>query len=138
MSLVARISALDASDTRVLGSAALRLIAWRIALGLLPFRVVHGMLMRSTVRGSARIKPERAAWAIAAAARRMPGTKCLARSFALLSLLRAYGADGEVRIGVMRSGARGMAAHSWVESGGFPLEDPSSLRDFVAFPSVRR
>jgi len=96
------------------------------------------MLSRTQARGPAHTSCERARWAVDALAGRLPGTRCLARSFALLSLLRAYGLDGELRFGVARSNGREIAAHAWVESGGLPLEDPAGLRDLVPLLSASR
>jgi hypothetical protein len=58
----------------------------------------------------------RAAWAITAAARRIPGTRCLAWSVALRGLLVQSGLSAELRIGVARSELHRFKAHAWVEA----------------------
>jgi len=59
-----------------------------------------------------------AAQAITAAARRVPGTRCLAWSLALRALLAQMGIASRLRLGVARSGARELEAHAWVHCQG--------------------
>jgi hypothetical protein len=59
-----------------------------------------------------------AARAITTAARRVPGTRCLAWSLALRGLLAQAGVASELRIGVAASVSSRFAAHAWVEAGG--------------------
>lgn len=61
---------------------------------------------------------DEAAWAITAAARRVPTTRCLAWSLALRGMLAQAGIACEVRIGVAAAGPGGITAHAWIESGG--------------------
>jgi hypothetical protein len=62
--------------------------------------------------------PHEAAWAITAAARRVPGTRCLEWSLALRGLLAQAGIAGELRIGVAAAGSRTITAHAWVDAAG--------------------
>lgn len=60
---------------------------------------------------------------------RFPGTRCLARSLVLWSLLREAGHETEIRIGIRPRGA-GIEAHAWVEWMGEALNeeiDPSGI-----------
>jgi hypothetical protein len=57
-----------------------------------------------------------AAWAITAAARRVPGTRCLAWSLALRGLLAQAGISAELRIGVAHAELHRFKAHAWVEA----------------------
>jgi hypothetical protein len=59
-----------------------------------------------------------AAWAITAAARRVPGARCLDWSLALRGLLASAGIASELRVGVTAGGAGTIRAHAWIESGG--------------------
>jgi|SRR5882672_2149248 len=61
---------------------------------------------------------DEASWAITAAARRVPGTRCLAWSLALRGLLAQAGVGSELRIGVAASEPGTIKAHAWVESAG--------------------
>ena len=59
-----------------------------------------------------------AAWAVSAAARRVPGTRCLAWSLALRGLLAQMGVASRLRIGVAAGGDGRLDAHAWVECEG--------------------
>jgi len=57
---------------------------------------------------------EQAAWAITAATRRVPGSRCLAWSLALRGLLTQMHVPSELRIGVASAEGGRMTAHAWV------------------------
>jgi hypothetical protein len=59
-----------------------------------------------------------AAWAITAAARRVPGTRCLEWALALRGLLTQAGVASELRIGVTADGPGAIRAHAWIEADG--------------------
>jgi len=59
-----------------------------------------------------------AAWAITAAARRIPGTRCLDWALALRGLLAQTGIASEVRIGVAADGPGAIRAHAWIDVAG--------------------
>lgn len=59
-----------------------------------------------------------AAWAITAAARRVPSARCLEWSLALRGLLAQAGIACELRIGVAAARPGAIRAHAWIESGG--------------------
>lgn len=93
---------------------------------------------RATHDESAKGRAQRAARLVAAAARLAGGT-CLARSIVLSYILERMGIRAELRIGV-RKDERGMEAHAWVEAGGLILSDDLDVaerysafdQDFVA------
>jgi hypothetical protein len=62
-----------------------------------------------------------AVWAITAAARRVPGTRCLAWALAVRALLHQAGIPANLRIGVARAEPMQLKAHAWVECGGLEL-----------------
>jgi hypothetical protein len=64
----------------------------------------------------ARCTPGEAAWAITAAARRIPGTRCLEWALAMRGLLSQTGIASELRIGVAADGAGAIRAHAWIET----------------------
>jgi hypothetical protein len=63
-----------------------------------------------------RCTPSEAAWAITAAARRVPGTRCLEWALALRGLLAQAGIASALRIGVAADGPGAIRAHAWVEA----------------------
>jgi hypothetical protein len=62
--------------------------------------------------------PGEAAWAITAAARRVPGTRCLSWALALRGLFTQAGIAAELRIGVAADGPGAIRAHAWIDAGG--------------------
>ena len=106
---------------------ALAAVGWvllaRAALALLPFRVARRVLDVKPRGASGALDPRRAAWAVHAVARRIPGTHCLARSLALNAMLRRAGLDSQVRIGVAGAPAGVLDAHAWVVCAGQVLAD---------------
>jgi hypothetical protein len=75
-------------------------------------------LARMARMALARPQPEEAAWAIAAAARRLPfKTTCLHEALAGEALLKAAGHDCTLRIGA-RKHKNGHAFHAWLEADG--------------------
>jgi hypothetical protein len=57
-----------------------------------------------------------ATWAVTAASKRVPGTKCLPWALALHGLLEQAGIASELRIGVAADGDA-LKAHAWLECG---------------------
>jgi hypothetical protein len=58
---------------------------------------------------------------------------CLAQSLTLWWLLRCYGLQSDLRIGVRSQNER-ILAHAWIEYKGFPLNDSPRVREmYVAF-----
>ncbi|MFZ3212158.1 MAG: lasso peptide biosynthesis B2 protein [Terriglobales bacterium] len=57
----------------------------------------------------------RIGWAIAVAARYIPGSKCLVQAFAGRNLLASYGFPGTIHIGVAKDSRNWLSAHAWVE-----------------------
>jgi hypothetical protein len=59
-----------------------------------------------------------AAWAITAAARRIPDTRCLEWALAMRALLAQVGTAAELRIGVAADGPGAIRAHAWIDAEG--------------------
>lgn len=91
----------------------------RIAVAILPFRVVHRAVETAMRRrGKASDVPrERIAAAVARVARRVPGASCLTQVVAAALLSARYGHAATLRLGVTRQEDR-VAAHAWLESEG--------------------
>ena len=137
MKPLSRIAALSPIQRRLLARSLARVAWFRVALRM---HSVASILRRIELRagaGPANFTPRDAAWAVHAAARRLPGTYCLARSLALHELLRRSGFDSELRIGVARSGP-GIAAHAWVECDGVALESGTATTAFASLGDLPR
>jgi len=102
-----------------------RLVAWRMGLWIFPLRfLLEGARgpARSggrSAQGTASSPPvEMIAWAVAAAARYVPGATCLVQALAARSMLRRGGYDSELHIGVAKGPDRSFGAHAWLRCGG--------------------
>ncbi|MBM2813159.1 MAG: hypothetical protein HW416_3918 [Chloroflexi bacterium] len=67
----------------------------------------------------------------AAADRLLIGATCLPRAMTLWWLLRRYGVETDLRIGVRKQGPA-FQAHAWVEYGAVPLNDATNVTDRFA------
>ena len=117
MTSLARFLRLPAGDRKLLVLAGTLLLAVRLGLWLLPFRVVRRLALGAAAAGGrlACSPPERIAWAVATAARFVPGATCLPRALVAESLLRRMGYAATLHIGVTRGDDRTLEAHAWVE-----------------------
>ncbi|SRR6266705_3176856 len=110
---------LTAVDRSLLVRSVLLLGAARLALWLLPLRVVRRLLARTARPTSdAAATPDRIAWAISVARRVVPRATCLPQAVTAEALLRWGGRPVELRIGVIKTDHGSLVAHAWVESGG--------------------
>ncbi|HEY0606522.1 MAG TPA: lasso peptide biosynthesis B2 protein [Herpetosiphonaceae bacterium] len=91
--------------------------AIRVALWLLPFRVVHRLLARPQ-GASPRFSIEQIGWAVAIAGVYLPRATCLPQALAAQVLLRRNGHAADLKIGVARDERGRLEAHAWVESAG--------------------
>ncbi len=79
--------------------------------------------------------PAALAWAVGAAARRVPKASCLTQAIALESLLAEAGEEARLRIGVARKPDGAFEAHAWVEHAGLVLiGDLPNLERFSVLP----
>jgi hypothetical protein len=119
-----RLLQLGGRERRLLAQAAFWLVAFRLGLVLLPFRVVRRLASPAVgTSPSAGAAPERLSWALAAVANRLPGTTCLPRALALNTMLRRAGFPSELRLGVTRDDSSPMKAHAWVTCRGQAIGD---------------
>ena len=117
-----KLAQIPSRERSLLLQAAAWLVTTRLALRLRPFGDVRrGLAARGRSRGRVDppVDPGRIAWAVATAARRLPGrTTCLPAAMACQVLLARHGHRPSLRIGVARTGDRGLHAHAWVECDG--------------------
>lgn len=124
--------ALPALDRRLVREAAPLVLAVRLALWLLPFRLIVAALGRLPVqRGRHAPSARRVALAVATASRYVPCASCLTQALAAQALLRRYRHPAELRIGVARPAGRRLAAHAWVVcAGAVVIGDTGDLAAF--------
>ncbi len=105
---------LTAAERALVVEAAALLVCVRVGLHVLKFPTLRRYLARR-----ASLSPRSASeitLAFAAAARRLPGTTCLAEALAVDAMLRRHGHAPRLKLGV-REGGR-LDAHAWVECDG--------------------
>jgi hypothetical protein len=116
-----RYVALGAAERRLVVEALVLMAIVRVCLGRRSILEMRRILSRwlprsrgqSSQAGSGRIQ-----WAVAAAARRIPGATCLVQALTADALLKRRGMASEVRLGVRRADERpgSFEAHAWVVS----------------------
>lgn len=88
----------------------------RMALHVIPLSRIRDLATRPSCRTAslAEFPPDRIAWAVQTAARRVPGATCLTQSLALHHLLAKAGHAAEIHIGVAKGERGGLDSHAWV------------------------
>lgn len=108
----------------------------RLALWVLPFRIVHRFVGSRTRRPSGHYSVEQIVWAIGAASRRVPRATCLTQAFAASVMLAANGHEGTLRVGVAKDDDGRLRAHAWIEHDGQTVLGDPRTEAFVAMPPL--
>ncbi len=127
MTPVGRFFALPGADRRLLVEAFATLLLVRVGLRMVAIDRLRGWAQR--MQPGAR-PVDRLAWAVRAAARRLPGTTCLGSALALQRLLSTGGHPSELHIGVARR-AEAFAAHAWLTCNGHILVGGEERQDYI-------
>jgi hypothetical protein len=129
---------LDRASRRLLLRAALRLLATIAALiGLSSTSAHRWALSKASLpltRRTPVYPPERIAWAVSAAGRRLLGSSCLAEAITTCWLLRTQGTNAVLRIGVATEPL--FKAHAWVECDGKIVIGSDSSERYQALPRL--
>lgn len=136
MGLLLKFARLEHRKRGLVAPAVLWIVVSRIALRVLPFRTVSALLERIPWPIPRPCSPEDVLWALHAAARRIPGTRCLAWALACRGLLQRAGIPSRVRIGVAKERGRRLVAHAWVECSDFTASWGDDERIYVPLPPV--
>ena len=143
MKRVRQFAGLSPPERWLLLRAAVLVAGVRLALWTMPFRWVRFVLGTKMGAGPAvspsleAIRVTRLAWAVQAAARRVPGASCLTQALALQYLLAQTGERAEVHIGVAKDSARGFEAHAWLEHrGAILVGDNGELKRYAPILAV--
>lgn len=116
---------------RVLLEALMVVPLVRLAIAILPFRVVHRYVLTRRRRAATDVPRERITRAVAAVSRRIPRATCLTQVVAAALLCTRHGHATELRLGVMKTGAS-LSAHAWLESEGRAVFGEPEPGTFVA------
>lgn len=145
--MIRRLLSLNATDAALLTQALPLVAAARLALWTLPSRVLLGVVERYVARragAESRIgehqtrEQRRIAWAIRAAARRVPQASCLTQALAGRVLLARYGYPSALRVGVARGEAGSLLAHAWVETAAGAIIGNTGLGQYRQLPNLQQ
>ena len=139
-----KLLALPGPERLLLVKAALLLLAIRLGLWVLRFRIVRSVLARLSQGRDKRpdahhLPPDKIVWAVEVVGHHVPGTKnCLVRALATDTLLARHGRPSRLRIGVARGDRGELEAHAWVEGEGKILIGAMGAELFTPLPAFER
>ena len=138
MTLLGKLARLDKNERWLLAQTAIVVPLVRVALTILPFRLVHRAIAATTTRTrhSQSQTPERIARMVAAVAARVPRATCLTQALAAAVLLARHGHPATLRVGVAKNEDGTLRAHAWLESGGHTLLGGPDSGAFAQLPPV--
>jgi hypothetical protein len=129
------------ADIPVFASAIVVVLLVRLALWLMPSRVVLRFVSQMVETAPTAAQPTPAVrqlgWAVRAVSRRVPRAHCLTQALATQILLARRGSSSLLRIGVARDTDKVFAAHAWVEIEGGILVGGSGASRFKILPELR-
>jgi len=116
---------------RLLHAALAWLILSRIGLALFSLPALQRRFSKVSSPRLAGASLAELRWAVLAAARRVPGTRCLPRALALQALMARAGLSTRLCIGVAKESGSGLVAHAWVLHEGAPVFDEPDLARYA-------
>jgi Transglutaminase-like superfamily len=138
MRLLLRFFRLDTQRKGLLLVCCVLLPLTRIALLLLPFRLVQRFVLRTAARQLASkasaADVDRVLWSISVASAYLPGASCLPQALAGQFLLARVGQPSNLRLGAKKDGANSFHAHAWLEHDGKILLGGETAADYVRMP----
>ena len=126
----------SAVERRLVLQALIVVPAVRLALWVLPFRLVHRFVRDRHVSDRMTLSADRVVRAVAAVSARVPRATCLTQALAASLLLPRYGHDATLRVGVAKDEAGRLRAHAWLESGGATILGEPEPGAFQPLPPV--
>ena len=137
MGRLSKFARLASDERRLLARGWTEVLLIRIATWALPYGRVRAIVTRRAAEHgaatNARPDRDRIAWAVITASAYVPGGRnCLVRALAAEIVLRRFGYDGELRIGIDRTLGGQFRAHAWLESAGNPVIGDFELDNYVA------
>ena len=114
----------------------------RIALWTMPFRKVQAFAARLGSRRvspkAKRLSPQQLTSLVSVGADYVPGASCLTQAFVARAILKRYGYEPVLRIGVARDPGGAFQAHAWVEMDGeVIIGQVGMLGQYSTFPEIQ-
>jgi Transglutaminase-like superfamily len=113
--VIGRYLSLMPEDRALVLRAAFLVSFVRACLWVLPYRTVRRLLAQPVEARQSDYPSSRIAWAISSVSRYVPGATCLTQALAAESLLRFYGYEPSLHIGVAKNSSRALEAHAWID-----------------------
>jgi hypothetical protein len=140
-----RVLARSPRSVLLLGQTVLAVAAVRVALSLLPSRLVLRTVDRLSRRAlrrarhgpDAALPPHRLGGLVRAAARRVPAATCLTQALAGQMLLARHGYSSRLQIGVARDEGGAFRAHAWLEAAAGIVLGGEVSGQFTPMPDIR-
>jgi transglutaminase superfamily protein len=125
----------------VLLLAALLVLVVRLALWLLPSRTIVGLVRRFDAHKAGEpsghgVPLNVIVWAVEAAARRVPKATCLTQAISGRVLMRWFGYEARLCLGVAHNDDRSLRAHAWLERHGHVVLGGRGARALTRLPSL--
>ena len=122
-------------------AASATVLAVRIVLWVLPSATIVRIVQRLNDARSRDIRVrrpsvERITWAVEAASRRIPRATCLTQALSAQLLLRRFGYDPRLCLGVARNAAGDFRAHAWLEGEGSVIIGGPETSAFTRLPAL--
>ena len=134
-----KLAALGPGGPALLAETAILLIRIRLGLTFSSLAKLQQNLLPGVDR-PAHMPPaavERLAWCVRTMARLVPAATCLTQGLALQALLHRRGVASDLKLGVRRDGADGLAAHAWVVVDGRVVLG-GGARDLAPFATIAK
>jgi hypothetical protein len=133
-------AALPAPVRRLVFVAFALVIATRVALWILPSRVIiriaRGIPAPDRVSYAGRIGARRIAWAVENVSRYVPRATCLTQALAGQMLLARHGHLARLCLGVARDESGRFRAHAWLESDGRIVIGAAGVSELTRLPDL--
>ena len=134
--------ALSAGERVLLAVVLVMIVLIRLLLWVLASRTSLRLVRRLAAlgpRAARAVRPpaERLAWMVSAASRVVPRATCLTQAVAGQLLLRHYGYDSSLCLGVAKSTSADFLAHAWIEHDQRVLVGGGYSGAFVRLPALR-
>lgn len=131
MSMLARYLDLTRARKRLLHAALFWVVLSRIGLALVSLRALQRRFSNPSKQSFSAVPLDELRWAVLATARRVPGTRCLARALALQALMARSGYATQLCIGVAKEPDAALEGHAWVLHDGAPVIDEPDLARYT-------
>lgn len=116
-------------------------VAVRLALWLLPSRAI--VLITSRLSSSLNVIEQEQStltslipWAVEAVSKAVPRATCLTQAMAAKLLLRWFGEDAQLCLGVAHTSDGALRAHAWLERDGRPVLGGAGIKSMVRLPDL--